>query len=145
MPKNINERAIEIAKMPAKKQEIELSKEFKSIGQGLKITSELVEVVKKADSNISEDYKNFSSSCDKAINTIAIVQKDGVVTEEEKQDVRNKIMEIQNMNYDSFLKAHDSHQHVIEKKHDNIKKAMYITGALSALAIICNTILKAKK
>lgn len=148
------ERALEIAAMPEKEQQVALKEEFnKSIEAGLKITTELVSIVKQADGNINENYKKFQASCDSAIKTLNDTLKDGVVTESEKEDVRNKIMQIEVMAASARIEAFNSTNETKKVAFDiagdvaktTIKTGILVGGALVALKMIINTLLKSKK
>lgn len=144
------ERALEIAAMPKKEQQVALKGEFnKSVEAGLKITTEFVSIVKQADGNINENYKKFQASCDSAIKALNETLKDGVVSESEKEDVRNKIMQIEVMATSARIEAYNSTNDTKKAAFDTATKVGVATvvtaGAVTALKIICDTILKAKK
>lgn len=143
------ERALEIAAMPEKEQQVALKGEFKSNEAGLKITGEFVSIVKQADGNINENYKEFQASCDSAIKVLKETFKDGVVTESEKEDVRNKIMQIEAMAASARIEAYNSTNDTKKAAFNTATKVgvatVVTTGAVTALKIICDTILKAKK
>ena len=148
------ERASEIAAMPENEQQVALKGEFnKSIEAGLKITTEFVSIVKQADANINENYKIFQASCDSAIKALTETLKDGVVTENEKEDVRNKIIQIQTMAATARIEAFNSTNETKKAAFNiagdvaktTITTGLLVIGALNALSFICNTILKSKK
>lgn len=144
------ERALEIAAMPKKEQQVALKGEFNnSIEAGLKITTEFVSIVKQTDGNINENYKKFQASCDSAIKALNDTLKDGVVTESEKEDVRNKIMQIEVMAASARIEAFNSTNDTKKAAFNTAAKVGVATvvtaGAVTALKIICDTILKAKK
>ena len=144
------ERALEIAAMPEKEQQVAVKGEFnKSVEAGLKTTTEFVSIVKQADANINENYKKFQASCDSAINALNDTLKDGVVTESEKEDVRNKIMQIEVMAASARIEAYNSTNDTKKAAFNAAAKVGVATvvtaGAVTALKFICDTILKAKK
>lgn len=148
------ERALEIAAMPKKEQQVALKEEFnKSIETGLKITTEFVSIVKQADGNINENYKKFQESCDITIKALKETLKDGVVTESEKEDVRNKIIQIQAMAATARIEAFNATSETKKAAFDTagdvakttIKTGFLVGGAVAALKIVCDTFLKSKK
>ena len=148
------ERALGIAAMPKKEQQVALKEEFnKSVEAGLKITTEFVSIVKQADGNINENYKEYQASCDTAIKALNETLKHGVVTESEKEDIRNKIIQIEAMAATARIEAFNATNETKKAAFDTagdvakttIKTGLLVGGAVTGLKIICDTFLKSKK
>lgn len=94
---NFKEKAVAILGMVPEKQKKEIDTLFKnSIIDALNVAAELVNLAKEAQANASAGCESYISLCETTVSAIKATCEDGVVSEEEKENVKKLIMQILN-------------------------------------------------
>ena len=116
-----------------------------SMVAGVKVAVETIEIIKKANDSTIKGNKQFVTLCDKGIDTLQTSISDGNLSEEEKKDVRNKIMDILKMANDSNQKSMDFLKDSIKEVLKEGGKIFVGLGALRLLYVIEKAIVKSFK
>jgi len=147
-PQQITKKAQEVAISPLDKQ-VRILAEIcaKSISDGVKVTIETLEIIKKNNEDINEGNKQFLALCDKGIDTLKASIADGEISEEMKKDVNNKIMDIMRMADGSNHKAMDNTKDGTNKATEVGKMVVVVSGVgiVAILGIIAAEIAKSLK
>ena len=143
---DIKKVAKKLAKASLNEQQLAIDNIFaQSAVNAIKVAIETIEIIKKSNDDLMKSSKQFMALCDKGIETLQKSIQDGEVTETEKRDVRDKIMDILKMASDSQSNASLA---VKEGRDKTIVAGAVVSGSLGALAIlgiIATTIVKVVK
>ena len=135
-----------LAKASLNEQQLAIDNIFaQSAVNAIKVAIETIEILKKSNDDLMKSNKQFMALCDKAIETLQKSIQDGEVTETEKRDVRDKIMDILKMASNSHSNASVA---VKEGRDKAIVAGAVVSGSLGAsaiLGIIATTIVKVVK
>ncbi len=143
---DIKKVANKLAKASLNEQQLAIDNIFaQSAVNAIKVAIETIEIIKKSNDDLMKSNKQFMALCDKGSETLQKSMQNGEVTETEKWDVRDKIMDILKMDSDSHSNASVA---VKEGRDKAIVAGAVVSGSLGALAIlgiIATTIAKVVK
>ena len=144
---DIKKVANELVNVPLEEQKLAINNIYaQSAMNAVKVSVELIQMIKKTNDETMKSNKQFMALCDKGIETLNKTIEDGQISEEEKKDVRNKIFEILKMANDSNTKA----VAITKEESDKAFKtgAAVVGGTIGAivlLRIIADRIAKSSK
>ena len=138
---NTNIVAKRILNLPKEKQTMEIEN---FCGNSDKKTFELahafIDIAKQIDMNMSENNKKFYDVCEKAIEALSKGEDDKELSEEERKDIKDKIVKIVEM----LNKTHNKQMNLAQERYNKSHKKAVLFGvggaflgsALTAIAVL---------